>query len=49
MMPVANVFSRTAAQRPAPLHTVVIALNVMKEMGACRGAIERHRYIAGGN
>lgn len=33
MMPVANVFSRTAAQRPAPLHTVVIALNVMKEMG----------------
>ncbi|AJX31916.1 AraC family transcriptional regulator [Burkholderia oklahomensis] len=33
MKPVANVFSHTAAQRPASLHTIVIALNVMKEMG----------------
>ncbi|AOJ03820.1 MULTISPECIES: AraC family transcriptional regulator [Burkholderia] len=33
MKPVANVSSRTAAQRPAPLHTIIIALNVMNEMG----------------
>lgn len=33
MKPVADVSHRTAAQRPAPLHTIFITLDFMKRMG----------------
>lgn len=46
MKPVANVFCRTAAQRPASLHTIIIALNVMKEMGVPAEALLRGTGIS---
>ncbi|MPV65521.1 AraC family transcriptional regulator [Burkholderia sp. BE17] len=33
MKPVADVIHRTAAQRPAPLHTIFITLDLMKRLG----------------